>query len=110
MQAWDAHNINKHLQLVDPTLEMNFPDNEAIQFIKVGLLCVQETARLRPLMSMVVKMLANEIDIQDIEILQPGLVGLKEIKMRHSSQSVFSRGFTTVSSQSPSTSYSDHAI
>lgn len=108
MQAWEAHNTSKHLQLVDPMLEMNFPDNEAIQFIKVGLLCVQETARLRPLMSMAVMMLANEIDIQDIEISQPGLVSdLMEIKMRedHSSQNVFSRGFTTGSSQSPTTSY-----
>ncbi|KAF3439363.1 hypothetical protein FNV43_RR17640 [Rhamnella rubrinervis] len=107
-KAWEAHNTNKHLQLVDPILEMNFPDNEAIQFIKVGFLCVQETARLRPLMSMAVKMLANEIDIQDIEISQPGHVSdLMEIKMRghHSSQGVFSRGFTTVSFQSPTTSY-----
>ncbi|KAF3442838.1 hypothetical protein FNV43_RR16756 [Rhamnella rubrinervis] len=107
-KAWEAHSTNKHLQLVDPILEMNFPDNEAIQFIKVGLLCVQETARLRPLMSMAIKMLANEIDIQDIEISQPGLVSdLMEIKMRgnHSSQGVFSRGFTTVSSQGPTTSY-----
>ncbi|KAF3440985.1 hypothetical protein FNV43_RR19271 [Rhamnella rubrinervis] len=106
-KAWEAHNTNKHLQLVDPILEMNFPDNEAIQFIKVGLLCVQETARLRPLMSMAVKMLANEIDIQDIEISQPGHVSIswKSKWGHHSSQGVFSRGFTTVSFQSPTTSY-----
>lgn len=110
MQAWEAHKANKLLQLVDPTLGMNFPDNEAIRFIKVGLLCVQQTARLRPLMSAAVKMLTNETDIEDVEISQPGLVtDLMEIKMRqqHSSQisSVFSKNFTTTSSQGPCTSY-----
>ncbi|XP_015902508.3 putative serine/threonine-protein kinase isoform X2 [Ziziphus jujuba] len=108
-KAWEAHKANKLLQLVDPTLAMNFPDNEAIRFIKVGLLCVQQTARLRPLMSEAVKMLTNEIDIEDVEISQPGVVtDLMKIKMgqQHSSQtsSVFSNNFTTISYLDPYTS------
>lgn len=61
-------------RLVDPTLEMNYPEEEAVRFLKVGLLCVQENVRLRPSMSTATKMLNNEIDIQDAEISQPGLL------------------------------------
>lgn len=108
MQAWEAYKTDHLLQLVDATLETKFAKDEAVQFIKVGLLCVQETASLRPRMSTVVKMLANETEIQDVEISQPGLVAdLMEIKMgqHRSSYSSFSRGYTSMSSESQHTSY-----
>ncbi|EXC16228.1 putative LRR receptor-like serine/threonine-protein kinase [Morus notabilis] len=107
-KAWEAYKSNKLIELVDSVLETNYPEDEAVRFIKVGLLCVQETARLRPGMSTAIKMLANEIDIGDIEICQPGVVtDFMSIKMdqQNSSQSVFSRGSTTAGSQSPYTSY-----
>lgn len=107
-KAWEAYLSDKLIELVDSVLEMNYPEHEAVRFIKVGLLCVQETARLRPGMSTVIKMLNNEIDIGGIEISQPGLItDLMSIKMgqQNSSQSTFSRGSTTIGSQSPYTSY-----
>lgn len=107
-QAWEAYKSNKLIELVDSVLETNYPEDEAVRFIKVGLLCVQETVRLRPKMSMAIKMLANELDIGDFEICQPGFVtDFMSIKMdqHNSSQSVFSRGSTTAGSQSPYTSY-----
>ncbi|PON69283.1 Serine/threonine protein kinase [Parasponia andersonii] len=107
-KAWDAYKDNKLLDLVDSVLLTNFPEEEAVRFIKVGLLCVQENATLRPAMPRAIKMLANEIDMGDVEISQPGLVtDLMSIKMdpHHSSQSVLSRGSTTLSSQSPHTAY-----
>ncbi|KAL5546177.1 hypothetical protein UlMin_005864 [Ulmus minor] len=107
-KAWEAYHSENLLELVDPVLEKNFPEDEAIRFIKVGLLCVQEKTSMRPQMSMARKMLANEVEIVEAKISPPGLVtDLMSIKtdQRHSSQSIFTAGFTTISSQSPHTSY-----
>ncbi|KAH9735210.1 hypothetical protein KPL71_017666 [Citrus sinensis] len=73
-KAWEVYEDRNLGRLVDPTLEMNYPEEEAVRFLKVGLLCVQENVRLRPSMSTATKMLNNEIDIQDAEISQPGLL------------------------------------
>ncbi|KAK9985501.1 hypothetical protein SO802_030452 [Lithocarpus litseifolius] len=74
LQAWDAYNANELVQLVDSALENNFPEEEAVRFLTVGLLCVQETAKVRPRMSEAYRMLTNETNVNDFEILQPGLV------------------------------------
>ncbi|XP_077225383.1 putative serine/threonine-protein kinase isoform X4 [Tasmannia lanceolata] len=73
-QAWELYKANKLLQMVDPILEGQFPDEEGLRFLKVALLCVQETPRLRPKMSIALKMLSNELDTNEIEILKPGLM------------------------------------
>ncbi|XP_004304423.1 PREDICTED: putative serine/threonine-protein kinase [Fragaria vesca subsp. vesca] len=95
-KAWESYKADNLLQLVDPTLHMNFPKDEALRFLKVGLLCVQEMARLRPRMTRTVEMLAGEIEMKDYQISQPGLVSdFTNIKMdQHQSgdQSTFSRG------------------
>ncbi|KAJ0027731.1 hypothetical protein Pint_35612 [Pistacia integerrima] len=46
-KAWEVYNAGNLVKLVDPTLQMNYPEEEAIRFFKVGLLCVQENVRLR---------------------------------------------------------------
>ncbi|KAL4296265.1 hypothetical protein GQ457_12G010290 [Hibiscus cannabinus] len=81
-KAWELYRANSILQLVDPIVGMNYPKEEAIRFIKVGLLCVQERARLRPEMSTALKMLTNDVDIEGVQISQPGLVAdLMNIKL-----------------------------
>ncbi|KAA3455135.1 LRR receptor-like serine/threonine-protein kinase isoform 1 [Gossypium australe] len=81
-KAWEIYRANRLLQLVDPVLGMNYPEEDAVRYIKVGLLCVQETARFRPEMSTALKMLTNEIDIEGVQISQPGLVAdLMNIKL-----------------------------
>ncbi|KAL6980374.1 hypothetical protein U1Q18_022016, partial [Sarracenia purpurea var. burkii] len=42
--AWDMYKSKK---LVDPTLKGNFSETEAVRFLKVGLLCVQEICRIK---------------------------------------------------------------
>ncbi|KAL9399127.1 hypothetical protein Peur_008088 [Populus x canadensis] len=107
-KAWEAYKGNSLLQIVDPALHMDFPEEEALRFLMVGLLCVQETVKLRPSMSTTVKMLTNENDIKDVQISQPGLLSdLMDIRLRqkHSSQrtqTTFSRGSTTTSTHSTS--------
>ncbi|KAL0409904.1 UNVERIFIED_CONTAM: Cold-responsive protein kinase [Sesamum latifolium] len=82
-KAWELYNTKNLLELVDSALKGEFSQDEAVRFLKVGLLCVQETTRLRPAMSEAIKMLSNEIDIEDIDISRPGLVAdLMEVKIR----------------------------
>ncbi|KAK4419189.1 Cold-responsive protein kinase [Sesamum alatum] len=82
-KAWELYNAKNLLELVDSALKGEFSQEEAVRFLKVGLLCVQETTRLRPAMSEAIKMLANEIDTKEIDISRPGLVAdLMEVKIR----------------------------
>ncbi|KAL1822681.1 hypothetical protein ACET3Z_009459 [Daucus carota] len=71
-KAWEMYNADELVQLVDPELKGDFLEEEAVRFMKVGLLCVQETSKLRPRMSSVIKMLNNEIKIEHSKISQPG--------------------------------------
>lgn len=93
-KAWELYRANRLLQLVDSVLGMNYPEADAVRYIKVGLLCVQETARFRPEMSTALKMLTNEIDIEGVQISQPGLVAdLMNIKLGQKTtfQSLYSK-------------------
>ncbi|CAL9002328.1 unnamed protein product [Prunus brigantina] len=107
-KAWEAFKAGNLVQLVDPTLQMNFPEDEAIRFLKLGLLCVQEMAKLRPPMSRAVKILSGEVDIKDSQISEPGLVSdIMEIKMgqqQSCDQSTFSKASTASSTQNQSRS------
>ncbi|KAL7095812.1 hypothetical protein ACP275_10G046000 [Erythranthe tilingii] len=89
-KAWELYNANNLLELVDSALKGEFPHEEAVWFLKVGMLCVQETTKLRPVMSEAVKMLENEVCPEDVEIRQPGLVAdLMEVKIRRKISSNF---------------------
>ncbi|XP_050209319.1 putative serine/threonine-protein kinase [Mercurialis annua] len=100
-KAWEMYKANGLIQLVDPVLYENLIDEEeAMLFLKVGLLCVQEKCGLRPKLSNAIKMMRGEIEISNLEITQPGLLDdIKNVKIngtreiRNSSQSV-----TTISS------------
>ncbi|KAJ9175548.1 hypothetical protein P3X46_014094 [Hevea brasiliensis] len=73
-KAWEMYKANKLLQLVDPMLNGNFLEAEAVRFLKVALLCVQEKCGLRPNMSKAIKMMRGEINISTVKIAQPGLL------------------------------------
>ncbi|EOY07815.1 LRR receptor-like serine/threonine-protein kinase isoform 1 [Theobroma cacao] len=109
LEAWELYRANSILQLVDPIVGMNYPEEEAVRFIKVGLLCAQETAKLRPEMSRAVRMLTNDIDIEGVQISQPGLVSdLMNIKLGQKTTfpSISSKASSMESSRSPPSSYS----
>ncbi|KAF3433923.1 hypothetical protein FNV43_RR25026 [Rhamnella rubrinervis] len=72
-KAWEMYKKGNIEQLVDTKLEMKIVQ-EAVRFIKVGLLCVQEKCSIRPHMSMALKMLNNHVNIDCVEISQPALV------------------------------------
>ena len=67
----------KLVDLVDSSLELdgNISEKEAVQFLKVGLLCVQEKSSLRPRMSTAIKLMTmNEINVNNVEIGEPGVI------------------------------------
>ncbi|KHN48301.1 Putative LRR receptor-like serine/threonine-protein kinase [Glycine soja] len=102
-KAWTAYQGNDLLKLVDPMLNMNFPEEEALKFLKIGLLCVQETAKFRPPMSEVLERLTKDIDMIDVHISKPGFVAdLRNIRIKqqnlNSSQESSSAGATFTSS------------
>ncbi|KAK2987259.1 hypothetical protein RJ640_017562 [Escallonia rubra] len=58
--AWKLWNEGNPLELMDPVLELTYNEDEMIQCIQVGLLCVQQRADDRPTMASVVSMLRSE--------------------------------------------------
>ncbi|XP_054785795.1 putative serine/threonine-protein kinase [Prosopis cineraria] len=85
-KVWAAYKANELVKMVDPVItNMNSVAEEGIRFLKVGLLCVQETAKLRPRMTEVVEMLTSSIfnDMEGVAISKPGFVAdLRNIKIR----------------------------
>jgi hypothetical protein len=51
------------MDLIDQRLNNNVLDDEAQRMINVALLCVQTSATRRPLMSRVLAMLLNEVEV-----------------------------------------------
>ena len=69
--------------LVDTALNGDFDAEEACRFLKVGLLCTQDSPKLRPSMSKVVKLLTGEIEVKDRKITKPGVItDFMDLKIR----------------------------
>ena len=65
MQVWNQYENNHVLGVVDPTLEGQYPREQALRVIRIALLCTQGPWTLRPTMSQVVLMLSNNSEITD---------------------------------------------
>ncbi|XP_050120293.1 cysteine-rich receptor-like protein kinase 2 isoform X2 [Malus sylvestris] len=61
--TWDLYGTCRLREVVDPLLEGKFENEEASRLLQIGLLCVQASAELRPAMSLVVKMLTENLEI-----------------------------------------------
>lgn len=59
---------------MDTALEGDFDVDEARKYLKIGLLCTQEKPNNRPSMSIVVRMLTGEMDVDEKTISRPGLM------------------------------------
>ncbi|EEF37744.1 conserved hypothetical protein, partial [Ricinus communis] len=58
--AWQSWNENRGLSMVDDALSGSFSSSEAIRYVNIGLLCVQDKAADMPNMQAVVSMLSGE--------------------------------------------------
>lgn len=63
--AWNLHENNKEIELVDPTLN-EYDADEVRRIIGVALLCTQASPSLRPATSRVVAMLAGDIEVASV--------------------------------------------
>ncbi|KAJ0045524.1 hypothetical protein Pint_04970 [Pistacia integerrima] len=71
------------LDLVDASLNGDFDAEQACRFLKIALLCTQDTPKLRPTMSSVVKMLTGEKAVNEKKITKPGLItDFMDLKVR----------------------------
>ncbi|KAG5235234.1 G-type lectin S-receptor serine/threonine-protein kinase [Salix suchowensis] len=61
--VWELWRQDKALEIVDPSMNELYSPREALKFIRIGLLCVQEDAMDRPSMLAVVFMLSSETEI-----------------------------------------------
>ncbi|KAK7244195.1 hypothetical protein RIF29_39013 [Crotalaria pallida] len=73
-RAWDMYERGELESLVDVFLDRDFNVEEAIRFCKIGLLCTQDSLKLRPTMSKVLGMLIDEMDINEDKMTKPGLI------------------------------------
>ncbi|OMO65829.1 hypothetical protein CCACVL1_21370 [Corchorus capsularis] len=84
-RTWDLYERRELVGLVDTAMNGDFDAEEACRFLKVGLLCTQDTPKLRPTMSSVVKMLTGEKNVEDRTITKPGLISdFMDLKVRSS--------------------------
>lgn len=60
--------------LVDSSLKGHFNVDQASKYIQIAFLCTQDTPKIRPSMSTVVKMLTGEMDVDEKNISSPGLL------------------------------------
>lgn len=64
-QAWDLHENNRQVELVDSRLS-EFNEEEVNRLIGVALLCTQTAPTLRPSMSRVIAMLSGDIEVNSV--------------------------------------------
>lgn len=74
MQTWQLYERKELVALVDTALHGDFDAEQACRFLKIGLLCTQDSPKLRPSMSTVVQMLTGEKDFDEERITKPGLI------------------------------------
>ncbi|XP_065871946.1 cold-responsive protein kinase 1-like [Euphorbia lathyris] len=88
-KAWEMYKAKKVVELVDSILNGNFNEEEALTFLKVALLCVQEKIGLRPNLSKAIKMMRNEIDITNLQITKPALItDFMNLKIPHTTNTL----------------------
>jgi hypothetical protein len=63
LQVWDIWMEGKALEIVDSLLGQEYPAQEVLRCIQIGLLCVQEQATDRPTMLEILFMLGNEATV-----------------------------------------------
>ncbi|KAJ1430705.1 Serine/threonine-protein kinase, active site [Sesbania bispinosa] len=82
-RAWEFYEQKELVGLVDTSLNGEFDTEQACNFLKIGLLCTQESPKQRPSMSSVVKMLTGKINVDESTITKPALISdFMDLKVR----------------------------
>jgi hypothetical protein len=67
LQAWLFYEQGRPLDIVDASMK-DYPEAEALRFVKVGLACTQAAPSGRPTMRQVVKMLTRPAAFLELEM------------------------------------------
>lgn len=106
-QAWELYERNGLVALVDASLNGEFDAEQASKFLRIGLLCTQESPKHRPSMSSVVKMLTGEMDVDVSMMTKPALISdFMDLKVRKKQESTID--MKTSSTYNTSSSASDN--
>jgi hypothetical protein len=75
LQAWKLYEVDRHLELVDKTLNPSDYDAEEVKkVIAIALLCTQATAAIRPTMSEIVVLLKSKNFVEHMKPTMPVFV------------------------------------
>ncbi|KAI0527146.1 hypothetical protein KFK09_002744 [Dendrobium nobile] len=86
-RVWALYEKGELESIIDTSLGSDFNAEEAYRFLLVGLLCTQDSPKLRPSMSSIVKMLAGDVDVNSFHITKPGMItDFMDLKVRKSDQ------------------------
>ncbi|XP_020586487.1 putative serine/threonine-protein kinase [Phalaenopsis equestris] len=104
-RVWTLYEKGELESIIDAILSDDLDIKQACLFLKVGLLCTQDTSKLRPTMSTVVKMLIGEVDIESTQITKPGLVSdFMELKVLRKKPNDLLLSSSSTSSSNPESS------
>lgn len=98
--VWNLYISSRMPEVVDPVLEGKFPVGKATRVLHVGLLCAQASDELRPSISLVVKMLRDDIDLPP-PTQPPFLSSSSEYRPKKSYSAPSSENSTTLSTIDP---------
>lgn len=73
-RVWQLYREGELEGLVDTSVGEDVDIFEACRYLKIGLLCTQSLPKSRPSMSNILKMLKDEIDVNDKDLSDPGLL------------------------------------
>lgn len=83
-RTWQLYERKELVLLVDTSLDGDFDAEQACRFLKIGLLCTQDSLKLRPSMSTILKMLTGEMEVDDDKITKPGLISdFMDVKIKN---------------------------
>ncbi|EOY13840.1 Protein kinase domain - like 10 [Theobroma cacao] len=109
-QTWDLYERRELVGLVDVSLNSDFDPEEACRFLKIGLLCTQDTPKLRPSMSSVVMMLTGQKVVDEKKITKPGLISdFMDLKVRSSEKTKSESKHTSSYNATSSSDYLDNS-
>ncbi|KAI3768771.1 hypothetical protein L2E82_19604 [Cichorium intybus] len=90
--VWKLYKEGVVAEAIDPLLKGDFPEQEALEILQIGLLCTQASATLRPSMDEVVEFLTTKAEDREIPVPhQPPFLNARAlVSQGHSSSSTSS--------------------
>ncbi|KAI3786632.1 hypothetical protein L1987_40455 [Smallanthus sonchifolius] len=73
-RVWQLYREGELTRLVDTSVEEDVDVDEACRYLKIGLLCTQSLPKSRPSMSNVMKMLNDDMEFNEKDLSDPGLL------------------------------------